>query len=531
MKTFTKYSLAAFFLVAAALSSCKKVELNKLASSAWSPNLAVPLAIGEFGVYDVLAQADSNYISIAPDGAIAIVYTENADILKASDVLAIPNQSFNFNGSMATYGIPTIPSFSGTQSYSTNQTFNLNNPSGGNLFSIDFRTGTLNIEAETNLMHSVTYNFTFPDLKENGVAVTRSIVLNYTGFLPQQGNASVNLQNAILDLTNGGSGSNEIRVQLSVTITGSGSPIVGTEYIDFDFNMQNLDFDLITGNLGTVTLPGFQDTIGLSLFNNTTQGTFTLSNPKLDFKFTNSFGIPANINFSSIKTKEINSGVEYNLSGFPPNFALTAPSAVGQSTVSTFTITDQNSANLKNILSPTPKVLIYDIGGSMTGSNTNFVAHDSKINLEGTLTLPLEGYATGFMMRDTIEATIDLDNEFVESALIRLNIENGFPVEAGVRILLVDQNYVLLKDLTNGFKNLINAAPVNNAGRVTQSASAINDFTITNTELPGLKTMKYIIFEVGGQTYQGNQSTIVKFFDDYKLKLRLGMQVQGKVKI
>jgi hypothetical protein len=149
----------------------------------------------------------------------------------------------------------------------------------------------------------------------------------------------------------------------------------------------------------------------------------------------------------------------------------------------------------------------------------------------GTLTLPLEGYATGFMLRDTIEASIDLDNEFVESAMLRLNIENGFPVEASVRVVLVDQNYVLLKDLTNGFKNLINAAPVNSSGRVTQSATAINDFTITNAELPIVKNTKYILFEVGGQTFQGNLGTVVIFYDDYKLKLRLGMQVQAKVKL
>jgi hypothetical protein len=349
--------------------------------------------------------------------------------------------------------------------------------------------------------------------------------------VPQQGNSAVNLQNAILDLTNGSGGSNEVRVELAITITGSGSPITGTEYVDFSLAMQNLDFDLITGNLGSIALPSFKDTIGLQFFNNTSQGTFTLSDPKLEFSFRNSFGIPVDISFNSIKTKEISSGNEFNLTGFPPVFSLADAASPGQSAVSTLTITDQNSANLQTILSLTPKVLIYDIGGSTTGLNTNFITHDSKINLLGTLTLPLEGYATGFMLRDTIEASIDLDNEFVESAMLRLNIENGFPVEASVRVVLVDQNYVLLKDLTNGFKNLINAAPVNSSGRVTQSATAINDFTITNAELPIVKNTKYILFEVGGQTFQGNLGTVVKFYDDYKLKLRLGMQVQAKVKL
>jgi len=531
MKRYAKYLLAVFFLGSIILTACKKVEFDKLATQAWSPNLAVPLAIGEFSVYDILVNQDSSILTVGPDGAIAIVYTESADIVKASDIIALPDQNFNYNGSMAAYGILVVPTFTGTQTYTINQTFPLNNPSGGSLFTIDFRTGNLNIDAETNLMHSVKYDFTFPDLKENGVVVTRSINLNYTGSVPQQGNTAVNLQNAILDLTNGPGGSNEVRVELTITITGSGSPITGTEYVDFGLAMQNLDFDLITGNLGSIALPSFKDTIGLQLFNNISQGVFTLLNPKLEFSFRNSFGIPVDISFNSIKTKEISSGNEFNLTGFPTSFSLTGAPSPGQIAVSTLTITDQNSANLQNILSPTPKLLIYDIGGSTNGANTNFITHDSKINLLGTLTLPLEGYATGFMLRDTIGASIDLDNEFIESAMLRLNIENGFPLEADVRILLVDQNYVLLKDLTNGFKNLIKAAPVNSVGKVTQTATAINDFIITNAELPTVKNTKYIIFEVGGQTFQGNLGTLVKFFDDYKLKLRLGMQVQAKVKI
>ncbi|MGJ8661651.1 MAG: hypothetical protein ACSHXL_06410 [Bacteroidota bacterium] len=531
MKKSNVYWVSIFTLIAVIIAGCKKTGFDKIASQAWSPNLAVPLAIGEFSVYDVLANADSNFLTVGPDGALAIVYSANADIIKASEVLTLPDQDFNFNGSMATYGVPVFPFFSGTETYSTSQNFPLNSPSGASLFTIDFRTGILTIDAETNLMHSVKYDFTFPDLTENGVPVSRTINLIYSGSLPQTGSATVNLDNSILDLTNGSSGSNEIRVDLTITVTGSGSPITGTEYVDFNVNMQNLDYDLITGNVGTIAFPNIQDTIGLSLFNNTTQGSFTISNPKLEFKFTNSFGLPVDVVFNSIKTKETNTGNEINLSGFPPSFSLQTAPSIGQSSVSTFTITDQNSSNFQNILSPTPKVLIYDIGGSTSGNNSNFITHDSKINLEGTLTLPLEGYATGFMIRDTIVASINLDNEFVESAMVRLNIDNGFPLEAGVRILLVDENYVLLKDLTNGFKDLIKAAPVNSSGRVTQSTKAINDFTLTNAELPVVKNTKYIIFEVGGQTYQGNQSTIVKFYDDYKLKLRLGMQAIGKVNL
>ncbi|MDG2465469.1 MAG: hypothetical protein P8M61_10310, partial [Crocinitomicaceae bacterium] len=137
--------------------------------------------------------------------------------------------------------------------------------------------------------------------------------------------------------------------------------------------------------------------------------------------------------------------------------------------------------------------------------------------------------ATGFMFSDTIEASADFDQEFVESVMIRLNTENGFPVEANIKVFLVDQNYSLLKDLTNGTQTLIGAAPVNSAGKVTTKVQKINDFTITKAELPLLSNMKYIIFEVDSQTFQGNQGTIVKMYEDYMFTVRVGMQVQGSV--
>ena len=57
-------------------SSCKKLEFDKIAQTAWNPNLAIPLAYADFGVYDILARQDStDLVVIDPStGAIALVY-------------------------------------------------------------------------------------------------------------------------------------------------------------------------------------------------------------------------------------------------------------------------------------------------------------------------------------------------------------------------------------------------------------------------------------------------------------------------
>jgi hypothetical protein len=186
---------------------------------------------------------------------------------------------------------------------------------------------------------------------------------------------------------------------------------------------------------------------------------------------------------------------------------------------------------MNTMLSSTPKKLVYDINGTANpgGPIVNFVKDNSQLKLSGTLNLPLEGFGTGFLFKDTVKATADISAESVESAMLRLNIENGFPLEANVKILLVDENYNVLKDLTNGTQNIIPPAPVNAAGKVISKAKKITDFTIVKAEIPLLEQMKYIIFEVDCQTYQGNLGTVVKMYDEYKFNVRVGMQAKAKV--
>ncbi len=532
MKTNHRILLTLTIMIGIGMVACKKVDLSKISSEAWNPSLAVPLAIGEFGVYDILAKTDtSDLIVIDGQGALALVYHSEKVLLNASDVATIPDQNANFNQSAASYGIPPFPSYNGTQTFNYSDVLSVNSSGGGELYDVDFKSGVMTINTSTTMLHSVKYVLTFPDLTENGTVVTRTIDLVYSGTVPQTGSATINLNNGFADLTNGPNGYNELNVNVSLQVTGSGAPISGIESVDFNVNLQNLDFDLVHGYFGGGSLFNVLDTVDIKLFNNFTSGTVQFTNPSIEFKFVNSFGLPAQLGINSIKTKETNSGTEYPLTGYPSTLPINAPTTPGQSANSTLTLNTSNTSNLNTVLTPTPKKLIYNVSGAANpaGPAINFVKDDSELRLEGTLNLPLEGFGSGFMFSDTVDATVDFDPEFVESVLLRLNTVNGFPVEANVKVLLVDQNYVLLKDLTGSNQQIIAAAPVNSAGKATTTVQKINDYQLTGADILALKDMKYIIFEVTSQTFEGNLSTIVKMYDDYKFKVRVGMQVKATV--
>lgn len=527
--------ITTFLTIVALISTfyaCKKYDLSKVSNEAWNPNLAVPLAKGEFDVYDILAKKDTgDLIVISGDGALALSYTTDKVVVSAQDIASLPDQTFNFNQNAAGYGIPTVPTFSATQTFNYNDVVSLANAGGAELYDIDFKSGMLTLSASTTLLHSVKFTINFPDLTESGTPVTRVINLVSTGGIPPAGSATVNLNNGFLDLTNGPNGYNDLKVNVTIEVTGNGNPILGTESINVGANLSGMNFDLVQGYFGNINLFSLLDTVDIKLFNNTTSGNFQITNPSIDLKFFNSFGLPAQVGINSIKTKETGSGTEYPLTGIPTPFNLNGAPSPGQTATSTLSLNTSNTGNMNTIISPTPKILIYDLDGQANpaGPAVNFVKDDSELSVEGTINLPLEGFATGFLFKDTVEASTSFDPEFVESVLLRLNTINGFPIEANVRILLADENYAILKDLTNGLQNIIAAAPVNSSGRATTMVQKINDYTLNSTEVPLLKDMKYIIFEVSSQTYQGNLGTVVKFYDDYKFNIRIGMQVQAKV--
>jgi hypothetical protein len=93
----------------------------------------------------------------------------------------------------------------------------------------------------------------------------------------------------------------------------------------------------------------------------------------------------------------------------------------------------------------------------------------------------------------------------------------------------VDQNYNPLIDFIGGEKELIGAAQVDNTGRVSSANSKIIDILFDKTKINLLKNAKYVILKATAATTQP-QTQVVKIYDDYKLLLKLGMQVKIKQK-
>jgi len=537
----TRLLSVVFFLISILVgtSSCKKLnkysDPTNISESSWNPILAVPLAHATFGVYDILARTDSSELVIIDDnsGEIALVYKGEVVSFDAEEIISIPDAQTQFTYDMADFGIIPIPSFIASANTTSSETFDINPGNGVEIHTITFKEGSLGMQLTTDLRHDLTINISFPELIKNGQPINETVNLIYSGSVPQTISHNISLVDAIGDFTINNTTVNEIVGEVSITMTGTGEPVSSVESIQAEIEFSNLKYRNATGYFGQQSLGGHQDSILLRIFTAGTDGYFELTNPKIRLEMINSFGFPADVLLSNVKTVNQNTGQEYVLTGYPTAISIAAPSVIGQTETTIVELNNSNTNNLSTVITPVPKYFHFEANGISNPdgptSTLNFIEDTSKFRINAEVELPLEGFAYGFKVTDTVDFDFSDDIEEISSILFRLIVNNGFPVDLFTGITFVDENYLPLLELTDGSELVVESAQTNTSGAVNQSTEKITDLTIQRNDVPLLEQAKYIILSAEAQSLNGSDGEIVKFFDFYTISLKLGMKVQTNV--
>lgn len=519
--------------------SCEKTDFSKLAGITWNPDLAAPIGYADFDVYDILAAADSTDLIVVNKntGEIALTYNSEIASFGAASILNLPIVNENYALTLPDLGLTAGLPFSGTISESNTEYLPITIDNNAEIFNILLKSGNLDLNVSTNLRHDVELTAKLLDIKKGGVIQTKKINLKYNNSIPQTGRIVFDLTDCMADFTANGTKTNTIRIQFDSKITGTGAPISPTDDIQIDLDLNSMNFSNATGYFGQQPLANAMDTIDIKVFNkNETKGIFHLENPSLTFFVDNSFGIPADINFGELKTVNRETNEEFKLTGFDKKLTLKTPTKFGDKAQTTLKLDKTNIGNgLTSILSPTPKIFVYDLSADANPAGKtatpNFITDSSKIVIRADLLLPLEGYAYDFRLTDTIPFGLDYDVKMIESAMFRLNVLNGFPIELNADVVMMDENYKPLFKLLNN-QNLVDAAPVDATGRVKKNGAVkkISDIELTAAQRALLNKVKYIELTGAAQTTTP-QKTTVKFYDDYTFSLKLGFQAKLKANI
>lgn len=523
-------------LAIALMLSCKKMGFDKIAYGSWNPNLAIPLAYGTFDIYDIFTYHDTtDLVVIDPNtGLIALIYRSDLIVATAGEIVQLNQFNQNLLVDPSELNAPISGAFNGSITLNNQEDLFLDVNAGVEIHSIHAKSGNLSITVSTNLQHSITSVITLPGVTINGNPVQQTLQLNYQGTVPHTATATFNITGALLDCTVGNTTVNTLKVNIQNTITGSGAPINGNESVNVNITSINMAFEKVYGYFGQQTFVDLQDSVLIKLFENGEgTGYFELVNPSLKLFVENSLGIPVRLNLANLRTINTFTNQEFLMTNYPDIHDINFPAILGVVVQTLIEFNTTNTPNLVNVIAPVPQYLAFSLTAvtNVNGPSAtlNFLSDTSKVKVRSELEMPLVGFAYGFGAKDTFAFNLGVDAETIESVMFRLIIDNGFPVKLNAQITFMDENYVPLFTVWEEPVQAVNAALTNAEGVVYQRTVKITDAIVGEENLDLLQQAKFIEIRGTAKTLEALNGNVVKVFDWYTIKVKLGMQIQGKI--
>lgn len=538
------YIIAIFLL----FLTCKKREKLDLSTIQTYHHLAIPLVNAQIGIEELLKKDTGGLVTTNPQtGEILLAYESSAMSIDASGIIDITDQTFSASiPARPTSIIPVGSSIDTTITF--NQSFVV--PNGEELDSIDFSSGVLDYSITNNLRHEVEVTIKIPSLVSKLLPITYSDFTTVDSIGHPTGNIKTGqtaLSNYIFDLTKGNLGYNQIAVEFIVKIKGSGASVTSAEDLNIVISMNGLEFARIDGDLKYQKFNLGSSPVTLSIFN-ISDGAFdfSLTNPKIEHTIVNSFGFSANMGMDSMYYEDLSGikidDIKYDSTGLSPKIAPFYFPSIQQpinafDSATTIIFMDNTNSSISSLINATPKTIIskpfVEVNLAPTASNNNYILSSSKISVSTEITLPLEGYAQGWIMKDTIPFNAKVDELFssetsIDSAIIKFTTTNYFPLDVKIDLILLDSTSTTIDTIADS--ELIIASGVIDAnGKITTAQAVPTKLPCDGTCVDNLNNTRFIILRLSIGTTGVSSQESVKIYDDYKIELDIALLISGRM--
>lgn len=544
-----------------AIYGCKKetFEVSNLDMSEADPSFAIPLGKATLNLGDLEQEFNNGELVYnESDELFRLIYQQSLFEFNAGELIELPSQTLDFDVSVpagTSSAFALAPAGSSVNfSETLDQSFNFSN--GEEVDNIVIESGSLRIDAFTDMQHDVVLSVSIPYLTKNGVAYNNTIDLGYQGSTPTTDVVNLDLSDYVLDLTKNGQTFNEVEVIVDVSLTKMNQPYVGTESISMDMEINLNSFESINGYFGNFQNIVAQDTQNLPVFDGLISGEIHFADPQLNLYIYSTAGLPLGITFNGLYDAESGAGQSLGGPGLTNIPTIPGASNIGDTAMFTHSINNTNTnPSLSQLIDANPNKIVFDLSAETNpdGYQQNFLTNDALAWGEAQVILPIYGYAHNFSFQDTadldLEEALGLDEESnfteedVESATLRLICNNGLPIALGAQVYFLDENGIVLDSLfqSAAFENLIEAGVVDNTlpqtdpnyGKVIASSQSINDIVLSQGQLQTLitKGTKKIIYKMVVNTTDSDQMQDVKFYPEYEISLQLSAKLNLNVNL
>ncbi len=492
-----------------------------------TPSLSVPFAFGDLSIADILSQQDSQYIKVYPDG---VVYLSYDQVLKSQDVrnlISIPDKTnVNANLNVPPGFYPAVNSDYNSTQISQFVTFDI---APALLDEILLKGGALSCDA---IMSPANPNFKFavkisiPEFTLSGTntpfsievggttgqsfslanylfksAVPNRITLEYTLIIKQNPNAVTILPGTVIS-TN----SSFTNMRYKYALGFFGDQIA-------DLPAETLDINAFGASLGDVENLSFAE-------------------PKMEFKVVNDVGVPTKVYFSSLEARKRGSSLAVQISPSSP-ITISFPAVLGDSATTMVAVNNVNA-----LLNFAPTQFYYKMKARINeglNSGNNFVADTSLLRVTLHVEIPLYGHASNIKLADTLDIGLsDADRSEIVDAALKVKTNNQIPLAANLQFYLADSTFQILDSLLLPEQtNLIKSSQVNASGELASEGAVDTKIPLSKEKLQKLLRASKLIIKARINTTKDDNGVYpdVKFKSSYKMSIKLGLEVNAKLKI
>ncbi len=510
------------------LSGCVKSDdfnFDKIATSTWDPDIAMPLINSNLTIKDLIGIADSGTFSIDPNHFVTLIYRNTLYSVHTPDLITIPYQQDNQSIQLNTTDSTTLRTTYVDKII--NRTLPLNFPNNAILTSIGLRNAFLKIGIQSFIPLNGQLTVSIPSLSKNSIPFIQSVNFTTVNGIPILQVDSFDLASYVIDLT---TGSNQLGIIYTARFNSPQSMPARVTTLDFNITtgINEITPASVFGNLGNQQLTINEDTSRITFFDNLQNGSVFFQDPKMTISFFNSFGIPISLNITSIVAHN-NNGAILPLYGYPSTVQLPIPSQPGQTAEDSIVLTPTNS-NIQPGMAINPNYIVYSLVANTASTPSGFVLDSSSFNAKVRIDLPLRGYASAFTVQDTADFTL-AKIENIESAVFRINMSNGFPATSLNQIYFTDSNYVVLDSMfMSSQNNIIQSAQIDNNGIVIAPTFKMSDEPFDSQRLNRLFSCKKLLLKSVIDTYD-SPNRIVEIYDYYKTTIKIGVRIKLKIKL
>jgi hypothetical protein len=398
------------------------------------------------------------------------------------------------------------------------------------------KSGNVDFNFKTMSQHIGSAKMSISDWQTNGA----DLIKNFNWSSP--GNNSLNESHSVSlsDRTNfsgGGLGYNQLRVKLEINLTKGGTAGVGDQF-SLDLNFNSLKYRKINGYFGQQPLLSVTDSLDLNLFSSgIIKGLINFRDARIKMRFGNSIGTETGYQISGLSFIT-QSGLNQPVTGYLPTGKNSAPvqGAKPQQTSDSVYIAKAGGSNVADLAKDEPWYLEYGVSVTANpmgmSSPRNFIWDESAFDLQVSLELPFYLSTKSLVVEDTSDLDLQFDGNisFVEWLNIKVFIENGMPIGAGVQAYFMDSFNNVLDSLIEPFRYFVKQAVVDANGEVVAPSSENFDLFFFNKRIRNILNAKRIRYRawIPTSTYSGTEVP-VRILANQKLKLKLGVEAKLRV--